>query len=415
MLIMKKITLIKSVYSISTFLFSALVTAHIIVPDAPTIAAKGYILVDHHSGKVITEKQMHTKLPPASLTKIMTSYIIGRELEQGNISKEDDVIISKNAWSKNFPNSSKMFIEVGNIVKVRDLNRGIIIQSGNDACVAIAEYISGSEDSFVDLMNAWADSLGMLNTHFSNSHGLDNSDLYSTPYDIALLSSALIQDFPEVYKIYSEKKFTYNEITQYNRNSLLWDKSINIDGIKTAHTNNSGYSLVTSATQDKMRLIAVVMGTESNEIRKSESKKLLNYGFRFFETISPHQAGKVFVEERIWMGKDNTVSLGVDKNTYVTLPKGEAKNLKASFVLEKDLEAPIMKGEQVGILYYELNGNKIAEYPLLTLNEVQQAGLLSRLWDYVVLLFKDLFSLLENAKATASENTEKTGCCASHG
>ncbi|SJN53343.1 serine hydrolase [Vibrio ruber] len=374
--------------AIFTFTASA---SPIVVPDAPQIAARGYVLMDYHSGKVLAEKEMNTKLPPASLTKMMTSYVIGQELARGNISPDDDVVISKNAWAKNFPDSSKMFIEVGTTVKVKDLNRGIIIQSGNDACVAMAEHVAGSEDAFVDLMNAWANTIGMKNTHFENVHGLDHGNHYSTPYDMAILAQALIRDVPNEYKLYSEKKFTYNGITQYNRNGLLWDKSMNVDGIKTGHTSHAGYSLVSSATEGNMRLIAVVMGTKSANARKSESKKLLSYGFRFFETVAPHKAGETFINERIWMGNKDTVALGVDKDTYVTLPRGQAKNLKASFVLEKELEAPIKKGDVVGKLYYQLEGKDVAQYPLIALEDVQKGGIFSRLWDYIILLFKGLF------------------------
>ncbi|KII80437.1 serine hydrolase [Vibrio renipiscarius] len=392
---MKKTTLIKTVFASSIALTasfaSSVMASPIVVPDAPQIAAKGYVLMDYHSGKVLAQKEMNTQLSPASLTKMMTSYVIGQELARGNISENDDVTISKNAWAKNFPDSSKMFIEVGTTVKVGDLNRGIIIQSGNDACVAMAEHIAGSEDAFVDLMNAWASTLNMTNTHFGNVHGLDNDELYSTPYDMALLGSALIRDVPEEYRIYSDKKFTYNGITQYNRNGLLWDKSMNVDGIKTGHTNNAGYSLVSSATEGKMRLVAVVMGTKNANARKSESKKLLSYGFRFFETVAPHKAGETFVEEKIWMGDKEMVALGLDQDTYVTLPRGQAKNLKASFVLEKELEAPISKGDVVGTLYYQLDGEDIAQYPLLALEDVQEGSLFSRLWDYIVMLVKSLF------------------------
>ncbi len=385
-----KSILVSSVALSATFAQSAFASP-VVVPDAPQIAAKGYVLMDYHSGKVLAEKEMNTKLSPASLTKMMTSYVIGQELARGNISEDDDVTISKNAWAKNFPDSSKMFIEVGTTVKVRDLNRGIIIQSGNDACVAMAEHIAGSEDAFVDLMNAWANTLGMKNSHFANVHGLDNSELYSTPYDMALLGKALIRDVPDEYRVYSEKKFTYNGITQYNRNGLLWDKSMNVDGIKTGHTSNAGYSLVSSATEGQMRLVAVVMGTKDANARKSESKKLLSYGFRFFETVAPHTAGETFVEEKVWMGNKDTVALGLDQDTYVTLPRGEAKNLKASFVLEKELEAPINKGDVVGKLYYQIDGEDIAEYPLMALETVEQGSLFSRLWDYIVLLFKSFF------------------------
>ncbi|MBE3653237.1 serine hydrolase [Vibrio navarrensis] len=391
----KTTKLVKSIL-VSSLAFSATLAhsvsaAPVVVPDAPQIAAKGFVLMDYHSGKVLAEKEMDTKLSPASLTKMMTSYVIGQELGRGNINLEDDVVISKNAWAKNFPDSSKMFIEVGTTVKVKDLNRGIIIQSGNDACVAMAEHIAGSEDAFVDLMNAWASSIGMSNTHFANVHGLDNPNLYSTPYDMALLGQALIRDVPEEYRIYAEKKFTYNGITQYNRNGLLWDKSMNVDGIKTGHTDNAGYSLVSSATEGKMRLIAVVMGTKDMNARKSESKKLLSYGFRFFETVGPHKAGETFVEEKIWMGNKDTLALGVNEDTYVTLPRGQAKNLTASFVLEKELQAPIKKGDIVGKLYYQADGEDVAQYPLMALETVEEGSLFSRLWDYIVLLLKSLF------------------------
>lgn len=385
-----KSTLVSSLALSATLAYSVS-AAPVVVPDAPQIAAKGFVLMDYHSGKVLAEKEMNTKLSPASLTKMMTNYVIGQELERGNISLEDDVVVSKNAWAKNFPDSSKMFIEVGTTVKVKDLNRGIIIQSGNDACVAMAEHIAGSEDAFVDLMNAWASSIGMTNTHFANVHGLDNANLYSTPYDMALLGQALIRDVPDEYRIYSEQKFTYNGITQYNRNGLLWDKSMNVDGIKTGHTSNAGYSLVSSATEGKMRLIAVVMGTKDMNARKSESKKLLSYGFRFFETVAPHKAGETFVEEKIWMGNKDTLALGVNEDTYVTLPRGQAKNLTASFVLEKELQAPIKKGDVVGKLYYQVDGEDVAQYPLLALESVDEGSLFSRLWDYLVLLFKSLF------------------------
>ncbi|CAH8219678.1 serine hydrolase [Vibrio aestuarianus] len=392
---MKKITFLKPILAssiaLSATFTSSVFAGPIVVPDAPQIAAKGYVLMDYHSGKVLAEKEMNTKLSPASLTKMMTSYVIGQELSRGNISPEDDVVISRNAWAKNFPDSSKMFIEVGTTVKVEDLNRGIIIQSGNDACVAMAEHIAGSEDAFVDLMNAWASSLGMNDTHFANVHGLDNPNLYSTPYDMALLGQALIRDVPDEYRIYSEQKYTYNGITQYNRNGLLWDKSMNVDGIKTGHTTNAGYSLVSSATEGKMRLVAVVMGTKDANARKSESKKLLSYGFRFFETVAPHKAGETFVEEKIWMGDKDAVALGVDEDTYVTLPRGQAKDLTASFVLEKELKAPINKGDIVGKLYYQLDGEDVAQYPLMALEDVKEGGIFSRLWDYIVLLFKGLF------------------------
>ncbi|MGF1683681.1 serine hydrolase [Photobacterium minamisatsumaniensis] len=389
----KSVALIRSVAISATLLATATaVAAPAVVPEAPQIAAKGYVLMDYHSGKILAGNKEYDQIPPASLTKMMTSYVIGQEVNRGNISMDDTVVISKNAWAKNFPGSSKMFIEVGSEVKVSDLNRGIVIQSGNDACVAMAEHVAGSEDSFVDLMNAWAKTLGMDSTHFANVHGLDNPDLYSTPYDMALLAQGLIRDVPEEFAIYKEKSFTYNGITQYNRNSLLWDKSLNVDGLKTGHTNNAGYSLVSTATEGQMRLISVVMGTKTPNARKAESKKLLNYGFRFFETVSPHKANETFVSEKVWMGDTAEVSLGVSEDTFVTLPRGQTKDLKASFVLEKELKAPISKGDVVGKLYYRVGDEDIAEYPLLALNDVNEGGLFSRLIDYIMLLFKGWLS-----------------------
>jgi D-alanyl-D-alanine carboxypeptidase (penicillin-binding protein 5/6) len=354
-----------------------------ILPSAPQINAKGFFLVDYTTGKVIAEGEADTKLAPASLTKMMTSYVIGVEIEAGNISPNDMVTISERAWAKNFPGSSVMFIEVGKQVSVDDLNHGIIIQSGNDACVAMAEHIAGSESAFADLMNAHAEKLGMTNTHFINSHGLDTDEHYTTPRDMATLGAALIRDVPEEYALYKEKSFTFNGIKQYNRNSLLWDASLDVDGIKTGHTSEAGYSLVTSATKDDMRLIAVVMGTESERARKVESKKLLNYGFRFFETITPYKAGDSFADQRIWMGNKETVSLGILEDTPITIPRGQSKNLKANFELDKTLEAPLAKGTKVGTLFLELDGEEISQYPLVTLEEIEEGSFFSKIYDYL--------------------------------
>ena len=281
-----------------------------------------------------------------------------------------------------------MFIEVGKKIKVSDLNRGIIIQSGNDACVAMAEHIAGTQGAFVDLMNSWAKQLGMKDSHFENAHGLDAEGHMSTAYDMALLGAALIRDVPNEYKVYKEKSFTYNGITQYNRNGLLWDNSMNVDGIKTGHTSGAGYNLVASATKDGMRLISVVMGTKSESARKAESKKLLNYGFRFYETVTPYKAGDVFVSQNIYYGDTDTIKLGVLTDTPVTIFRGQAKNLKANFELDQDLVAPIAKGKTVGRVYFQLDGKDIAQFPLVTLNEVNEGSWFSKLMDY----FKQLFS-----------------------
>jgi len=360
-----------------------------IIPDAPQINAKGFILIDYTTGRIIAEENADTQLAPASLTKIMTSYIIGKELENGNIKNTDKVMISEKAWAKKFPDSSKMFIEVGTEVPVSLLNQGIIVASGNDACVAMAEHIAGSESAFADLMNAHAEQLGMSSSFFENSHGLDSTSHMTTPRDMATLAIALIRDVPEEYAIYKQKSFTYNNIKQYNRNGLLWDKSLNVDGMKTGHTSNAGYSLVTSATKGDMRLVTVVMGTASERARKVESKKLLNYGFRFFETITPYKAGEKFIANRIWMGDKENVDLGIISDTPITIPRGQRTNLKANFELNQQLTAPLAKGTVVGTLFLQLDDNDIAQYPLVTLEEVNEGSLFSRLVDYVKLQFAD--------------------------
>lgn len=366
------------VFSAAVFSATAQVT-----PAPPQINAKGYFLVDFTTGTVIAQGEADTKLAPASLTKMMTSYVIGTEIKNGNIAPTDMVTVSEKAWAKNFPGSSKMFIEVGKQISVDQLNHGIIIQSGNDACVAMAEHISGSESAFADLMNAHAAKLGMTNSHFINSHGLDTDEHYTTPRDMATLGASLIRDVPEEYALYKEKTFTYNGIKQYNRNSLLWDESLDVDGIKTGHTSGAGYSLVTSATKNGMRLIAVVMGTSSERARKVENKKLLNYGFRFYETITPYKAGDSFANQRIWMGDKETVSLGISKDTPITIPRGQYKDLKANFELDKTLEAPLAKGTKVGTLFLQLGGKDIAQYPLVTLEEVNEGGFFGKIYDYL--------------------------------
>ncbi|KJY96017.1 MULTISPECIES: serine hydrolase [Pseudoalteromonas] len=354
-----------------------------IIPAPPEVNAKGHFLVDFTTGKVIAEGEADTKLAPASLTKMMTSYVIGTEINAGNISPSDMVTVSENAWAKNFPESSKMFIEVGKQVSVEDLNRGIIIQSGNDACVAMAEHIAGSESAFADLMNAHAQKLGMDNSHFINSHGLDTNEHFTTPRDMATLGAALIRDVPDEYALYKEKDFTYNGIKQFNRNSLLWDQGLDVDGIKTGHTSEAGYSLVSSATKGDMRLIAVVMGASSERARKVESKKLLNYGFRFFETITPYKAGDKFADQRIWMGDKETVALGILEDTPITIPRGQQKNLEANFELDTTLEAPLEKGTKVGTLYLQLDGEDVANYPLVTLESIEEGGFFSKIYDYL--------------------------------
>lgn len=362
------------------------------IPEPPAIAAKSYVLMDYASGQVLVSHQAEEKLPPASLTKMMTSYILGQALQEGKVKRDDLVTISEAAWAQNFPGSSVMFLEVGKQVSIDQLNRGIIIQSGNDATVAVAEHLAGSVNSFADLMNGWAARLGMNDSHFVTPHGLHSDDMYTTAHDMAKLGQALIRDVPEEYKVYSEKSFTFNGITQHNRNSLLWDQSLNVDGIKTGHVEAVGYNLVSSATKEDMRLIAVVMGAANERLRASESKKLLTYGFRFYQTLTPYQAGSKLMDQRIWMGDKDTVALGVDKTVAVTIPRGQAQSLEADFTLDKALKAPLAKGEQVGTLHLKLDGKDVMTMPLVALEEVEQGGIFSRLIDYIKLLVQDLFN-----------------------
>ena len=383
---------IKTLLLISSASLPVYAAQPIITPDAPSVAAKAFVLMDYNSGQIIAESNAYESLNPASLTKMMTSYVIGQEIKAGNVSVDDDVTISKNAWSKNFSDSSKMFIEVGTTVKVGDLNRGIIIQSGNDACVAMAEHIAGTEGAFVDMMNSWAKQLGMRDSYFENAHGLDAENHKSTAYDMALLGAALIRDVPDEYHIYSEKFYTFNGIKQYNRNGLLWDNSMNVDGIKTGHTSGAGYNLVASATKDGMRLISVVMGTQSESARKAESKKLLTYGFRFFETVTPYKAGDSFITQQIWYGDKSTVDLGVATDTPITISRGRGKDLKANFELTKPLDAPLKKGETVGRLFFQLDGKDIAQFQLVTLQEVNEGSWFSKLVDYFKQMFSGWFS-----------------------
>ncbi|MCL4409901.1 D-alanyl-D-alanine carboxypeptidase family protein [Aliidiomarina haloalkalitolerans] len=360
-----------------------------VVPPTPTVNAKAWVLMDYKTGQIIAGENIDEGHGPASLTKMMTSYIIGKEIKSGNISLDDEVTVSRNAWARNFPGSSLMFIEVGRQVRVEDLNRGIIIASGNDACVAMAEHISGTEDAFANLMNAYARELGMHNTVFANSHGLPHPDQITTARDMAVLAQALIRDVPEEYAIYAEREFTFNGIRQYNRNSLLWDRSLNVDGIKTGFTSESGYSLVTSAVDGDTRLITVVMGTASEQARAAESKKLLNYGFRYYETVTAYEAGEQLVSQRIWGGSVDEIRLGTGTEVVVTLPRGQRQNLRANFVLDRTLEAPLAAGEVVGTVNLTLGDRDIASFPLVTLQAVEEGGFFKRIIDSIKKSFSD--------------------------
>ncbi len=338
--------------------------------------------MDYNTGKVLVEKNADIRLNPASLTKLMTAYVAGQEMNSGNISKDDVVVVSSNAWAKNFPDSSKMFIEVGTKVSMQDLYRGLIVQSGNDASVAIAEHVAGSQKAFVSLMNSWADKLNLDKTSYTNPHGLDSQGLYSTPRDIAKLGQAIIRDLPDIYPLYSETAFTYNGITQYNRNGLLRDRSLNVDGMKTGYTSGAGYNLATSATNGDMRLISVVMGSKSAKSREMESKQLLSYGFRFFETVKPNNAGEKIADARVWMGNKDNVEVGLDTPVYITLPKSEAGKLTASIEYSKDISAPISKGEVLGKIIYKVQDKEVKQADLVALQNVEEGSWFKRLTDW---------------------------------
>lgn len=353
-----------------------------VVPNAPELSSRGYVLMDYHTGKVLVERDADKRLNPASLTKLMTAYVAGQEVNAGNISLDDQVVISRNAWAKNFPDSSKMFIEVNTSVSLSDLYRGLVVQSGNDASVAIAEHVAGSEAGFVSLMNSWASQLGLTNSSFTNPHGLDSEGLYSTPHDIAKLGQAIIRDLPDIYPMYSETSFTYNGITQYNRNGLLRDRSMNVDGMKTGYTSGAGYSLATSATNGDMRLIAVVMGAKSQSVRESESKQLLSYGFRFYDTLMPTAAGTDIANARVWMGQKDELKVGVNRDVYLTLPKSDVNKLKAEVEYSGDLLAPIAQDQVVGTLLYKVDGKVVKETELVALEPVEEGGIFKRIMDW---------------------------------
>ncbi len=340
--------------------------------------------MDYHSGAVLAENGADKRLEPASLTKIMTAYVVFKELEEGNITLQDRVRVSKKAWKTP---GSRMFIEVGKEVSVEDLIRGMIVVSGNDACVALAEHIAGSEAAFAALMNEHALRLEMENTHFTNSTGLPDPDHYTTPADILKVTRALIAEFPQYYPIYSEREFTYNGITQKNRNRLLW-RDPSVDGVKTGHTQAAGYCLVASARREGMRLLSVVMGTRSEEARAEESQKLLNYGFRFYQTHRLFDAGEQVKSVRVWKGEVERLGLGLEETLHVTIPRGRYPDLKLRARVHPQITAPVRKGQALGRLLVELDGEVLADVPLVALRDVAEGGLIHNLVDGVLQIFE---------------------------
>ncbi|NIP16228.1 MAG: serine-type D-Ala-D-Ala carboxypeptidase [Pseudomonadales bacterium] len=359
------------------------------IPPPPKIAGTSYLLVDADTMKVLVENDIHEPVPPASLTKIMTGYIAAVELEAGRIDLQDQVPISVKAWRAP---GSRMFVREGTQVGLEDLLRGIIVQSGNDASIAMAEHIAGSEDAFADMMNQQAIQLGMTMTQYQNATGLPNEDHYTSAWDLAVLTQSLIERFPDSYDIYSERSFAFNDIEQPNRNRLLW-RDRTVDGVKTGHTSAAGYCLVASAKRGNMRLISVVLGTESEEARMRESQKLLSYGFRYFETQKLYDAGVALKTAELWYGEAEDIQLGLEDEVFVTIPRGHYDDLKAELSVVKTIEAPVAAGQELGELRLHFADELVLSAPLIALQEAEEADMFSRLWDGTQLLFRDLFGI----------------------
>ena len=369
--------LLVSMVLLSTQVFSAP------IPKPPNPNVSSYILVDYDSGMVIAAKNPDLILPPASITKIMTSYLAFTELQNKTLDLKDEVLVSKNAWKTG---GSKMFIEVGKKVRIDELLHGIITSSGNDASVAMAEHISGNEETFAIYMNQMAESLGMTNTNYANSTGLPNEDLYTTATDIALLSRALIKDFPKEYKLYSQKEYVFNKIKQYSRNKLLYlDDSV--DGIKTGFTKKAGYCLATSAKRGSRRLISVVLGAKSPDQRTKVSKSLLEYGFRFYETHKIFSSNEELIQARVFNGDKNSISLGVIDDTYISVPRRQIKNIKKKFVIDRNLSAPVNQNEAVGYMAIELEGKIITTYKLFAMESIKEGSFYRKTLDSIYRYF----------------------------
>lgn len=367
--------------------FALNVRAADFIPAPPDVAARAYLVMDAQTGKVLFGENIDERFAPASLTKMMTAYIVEHEVDKGDISEDDLVPISEKAWRTQ---GSRMFVREGTRVKLDDLMHGMVIQSGNDATVALAEYIGGSEGAFVDLMNQYAKRFGLKNTHFADATGLPHDDHYSSAHDLAIIARHLIRDFPDHYKLYSEKYFTYNNIRQPNRNRLLWRDS-SVDGIKTGHTDDAGFCLVSSAKQDGMRLISVVLGTKTDEARARESQKILNYSFRFYRTHQLYKADQVLQNVRVWGGKSDDLALGVAKDLAVVIPRGQDSKLKATLDIDGIIKAPVQKGQQVGTVRVTLDGNEIETAPVVAQQSIEKGGFFKRIWDQILLFFHNLF------------------------
>ena len=361
-------------------------TAPQVLPEHPAIAAEGYILMDADTSKILAEENSREPLPPASLAKIMTGYVVASELEAGRIDAADDVPVSVNAWQTP---GSRMFVREGTTVVLEDLIRGVVIQSGNDASVALAEFVAGGEDAFADMMNRHAALLGMSGSSFANATGLPHDDQYTTAFDMAILTRELIRRFPDHYALYSERSFQYNGIEQPNRNRLLW-RDRTVDGVKTGYTKDAGYCLVASAERDGMRLISAVMGTQSDAVRVRESQKLLSYGFRYFETHRLYDTEAPLKTSEVRYGSADEVSMGVPETIYVTIPRGRYDDIEASLDIPEVLEAPINEGDEVGELRVTLDGETLAASPLIAREAVTELESLARFFEGIYFFFHDL-------------------------
>jgi len=359
-------------------------STEITTPAAPTIAASGYILMNYDTGKVMAENNADVKLAPASLTKIMSVYVVFREISNGHLHLDDLVTISQKAWETP---GSRMFVEVGKQVKVEDLLMGVIIQSGNDASVALAEHIAGDETTFANMMNQHAERLGMKNSHFEDSNGLPVDNHYTTARDLAILSQALIKEFPDYYRWFSQKEFTFNNIVQHNRNQLL-SRDETVDGIKTGFTDAAGYCLVASALRNDMRLISVVMGASSPNARANENQNLLNYGFRFFEAHKLYSGKTSLSEARVWKGDTKNLQLGLAEDLYVTIPRGHYADLKAVITIDKKITAPVKEGTKLGTVNVTLKDEVVANKDLIALKSVEQGNIFQRIYDSAMMMLE---------------------------
>ncbi|MEN5015014.1 serine-type D-Ala-D-Ala carboxypeptidase DacD [Erwinia sp. Eh17-17] len=356
---------------------------------SPAIDAASWVLMDATTGQILTSGNPDERRNPASLTKLMTGYVVDRAIDQKRITRDDIVTVGKDAWAAGnpvFKGSSLMFLKPGEKVSVRDLSRGVIIDSGNDACVALADYVAGSQANFVTLMNQYVEKLGLSNTHFETVHGLDAPGQFTTARDLAKLSRAIISGEPDFYQMYSEKSLTWNGITQQNRNGLLWDKTLHVDGLKTGHTESAGFNIIASSVDGQRRLIAVIMGGKSPKGREEQARKLLTWGQSNFDTVQLFHAGKEIGHETVWYGNPHRISLGSDKDVFLALPRQDVQKVKAKYVIErKDLEAPIKLHEQVGTIQLVEGDKTLASYPLVALQPVEEAGIFTRISDYIKL------------------------------